>query len=655
MKRSDIMSVIKPETNINQLKKSYFKNMNIYNNLKGKEKYDGMNDKFSEIRLRLAIVDNPEIKRNKYEKIDELDEKNIFNYNTGKLTLKWLNMPGGVIRPHKMGGGWKYIKENDYEKPEERDFSEWEIQSRREMVSLTHPFIWADDENYCGLNYVPPVGSVVVVGFRKHGFPIILGYLQTHYNICYPPLKPGEMTMKGYGNNYIHWRWSDKLDTKVWTKRDKVDLDDPDREKISDTNVTMWLRMNAHDRNIKMSVFETDPPEDSEGKEVEKGEGQHRIHGTHKTEMIMTPKNLEINSLEIEDKFSNDHQNKRNTRIFQDEQKVIIETNNPGKYQWSRREQQASFIDEKIVKIHDIADEEEDDREYTKHTERNDNKMNSGSEVKKQANLRSPKVELDENGNIKNIKTDDNDLTKINEFHKDFENYELTITELLDAENDYKKITNHKQNQDRIERKVEILNENEDKITEHFQDKENINKIVTDHKDDGDKITHYKQNQDRVEKKINNKIDTKVSTYLQDKDKIKTTVDHEDGKKITERTQKSNQVKQKVKTDEGNTTRTQDPIQLKEEITDGSDTTTITSTPTEFKVETTDFTVINKGNTSYETEGNTDFKVKGNTKIDSKGNHTFKAGGNTDIKTGGNSKISTGGNHTEVASKIFLN
>lgn len=240
-----------------ELQNQYSKNMNAYNRLDSKTPYDGTLDKFSDVRLRLAVVDNPEIKRNKYDKIDPLNTKGIVNHNTGNITLRWLDSPGGIIRPQETGGDWKYNEKKDKYDPDEREFDEWSITSRREQVQLGHPFIWSNDSNWCGFNYIPPVGSVVVVGFRKQGMPIILGYMPTHYKICYPVLKPGEMTMKGYGNNYTHWRWSDKLDMKVWCKEGELDLDDSKKQKKNAASCTLWIKLNANDRHIEISAIES--------------------------------------------------------------------------------------------------------------------------------------------------------------------------------------------------------------------------------------------------------------------------------------------------------------------------------------------------------------------------------------------------------------
>ena len=80
--------------------------------------------------------------------------------------------------------------------------------------------------------------------------PVILGYVSTNYNACKPFVKPGETIIKGYGNNYIHWRWSNKLDINVKSKKGEVDLDDPYKKQTYPNSVDMWMRFDCYTRNF---------------------------------------------------------------------------------------------------------------------------------------------------------------------------------------------------------------------------------------------------------------------------------------------------------------------------------------------------------------------------------------------------------------------
>lgn len=287
-----------------ELIKNYNQNMSSYGRLSERSPYDGALDRNGELRLRLAIIDNPEINRS--ENSDPVDVTNVVNLANGQVTLTWVDLPGGSIRPSEMSGEWKHLQENDKANPEERDYNEWKIESKREMVSLTQPFFWSDQKNWCGMNHIPPVGSMVVVGFRKHGLPIILGYLPTTFKNCYPVLKPGETIIKGYGNNYMHCRWSDKLDLKAWSNYDHKDIDDPKKNssnpKKNTTNCTLWLRLNANDRYIKIQASENDPG--------------NKEHGSHSTTAIIKPRDFSI--------VCSDLDNGKSTQYYQNESSIQL-------------------------------------------------------------------------------------------------------------------------------------------------------------------------------------------------------------------------------------------------------------------------------------------------------------------------------------------
>lgn len=223
-------------------------------------------DKFDEVRIRLAQIDNYLIERNG-AKIDPLKVDNVINMNTGKVVIKWVDFNGGVVRPEQFGypsegylEDWKYFPEKDDKYPEKRTLNCYNHNkaSDKEMLELVHAFIWSNGSNWCGMNYLPPIGSVVAVGFKKNNMPVILGYVSTNYNVCKPFVKPGETVIKGYGNNYIHWRWSNKLDINVKSKKGEVDLDDPYKKQTYPNSVDMWMRFDCYTRNFLIDVKQTD-------------------------------------------------------------------------------------------------------------------------------------------------------------------------------------------------------------------------------------------------------------------------------------------------------------------------------------------------------------------------------------------------------------
>lgn len=223
-------------------------------------------DRFDEVRIRLAQIDNYLIDRNG-SKIDPLKVENIINMNTGKVVIKWVDFNGGVIRPEQFGypsegylEDWEYFPDKDDKYPEKRTLNCYnhDKASDKEMLELNHAFIWSTDSNWCGMNYLPPIGSVVVVGFKKNNMPVILGYVPTNYDKCTPFIKPGETIMKGYGNNYIHWRWSDKLDINVKSKKGEIDLDDPNKKQTYPNTIDMWMRFDCYTRNLVIDINQTD-------------------------------------------------------------------------------------------------------------------------------------------------------------------------------------------------------------------------------------------------------------------------------------------------------------------------------------------------------------------------------------------------------------
>lgn len=205
---------------------------------------DGNADANFDVRLRIGMIDQPIRKSN--SSVDPLNPSKIINMATGKVCIRWLEYPGGIIRPPE----FSTASGDDYD-----DFSD------REMISLTHPIMWNDGQNWMGINYMPPVGSVVVVGFRKNNFPVILGFLQQHYAVC-EPLKLGEIMISGYGGNSTHWKQNGEIEHKAWISQGEKD----GHGVASPDTVGLKLRIKASASQDDDSSDNPDNPADRDNK-----------------------------------------------------------------------------------------------------------------------------------------------------------------------------------------------------------------------------------------------------------------------------------------------------------------------------------------------------------------------------------------------------
>lgn len=216
-----------------------------------KKPHDGLVDEFKDIRLRVGIVDNPTTARKNGQKIDPLNPIGAVNIDSGQISVRWIDEQGGIIRPPAFKGDKKYTAKEVEGHGVVADVESDE--SSQEMLTLTHPMIWANNSNWCGMHYLPPVGSIVVVGFKRHGLPVLLGFLQPHYSIC-NPIKLGEIMIKGYGNNYTHWKQSSRLEHRVWADAGDVDLDNLSSISKNGSDVDITMKMDAHAGHIRFDV-----------------------------------------------------------------------------------------------------------------------------------------------------------------------------------------------------------------------------------------------------------------------------------------------------------------------------------------------------------------------------------------------------------------
>lgn len=206
-------------------------------------------DKNTIVFIRTAKIWNPNLNNLNPASTNYLDVKSAVNENNGKVVLT-LNLSGIVSPTQQDMTDYTDISYN----PEDRTLDEVANSSNEEKVPLTYPFIWVGQDSWCGYNYLPPLNSEVIIGFGRRHNAYILGYINNDYKACTPYLKPGELCMKGVGNNYIHNRWSNKLDLKAWASAGDQDRDAASREESAQSDCTLWIRMDADNGHIEISA-----------------------------------------------------------------------------------------------------------------------------------------------------------------------------------------------------------------------------------------------------------------------------------------------------------------------------------------------------------------------------------------------------------------
>lgn len=214
------------------------------------EQHNKLEEHFA-VQLRIATIENPQRSITSPISKDPLETKHVVNLSTGKVCLRFndLNVGAGILKAE----GRKPNQNLSYSS-EDRTLNELYDSDNTQNIPLTYPFIFANAKNWCGINYIPPVGSKVVVGFGKANFPIILGYLNEAFKVMTPPLLPGEVCIKGWGNNYIHWKWSNKLDIVAGAQQGAQDLDDSSGGKSANADSRVKITLDGDNGTLSLTV-----------------------------------------------------------------------------------------------------------------------------------------------------------------------------------------------------------------------------------------------------------------------------------------------------------------------------------------------------------------------------------------------------------------
>lgn len=205
-----------------------------------------------QLQLRVATIQNPMRSINSPISQDPLETSGVINLNTGNCVLRFNDL-GGVGAGSLNASGQQANGPISYA-PCDRTLNEMSDDDNTSTVPLTYPFIFTNAKNWCGINYMPPVNSKVIIGFGKSHFPFILGYLTENYKILTPPLMPGEVCIKGWGNNYIHWQWSNKIEIVAGANQGTQDLDDSSGGKSSTADARARISVDGDNGSISLTV-----------------------------------------------------------------------------------------------------------------------------------------------------------------------------------------------------------------------------------------------------------------------------------------------------------------------------------------------------------------------------------------------------------------
>lgn len=218
------------------------------------DKSKNLMDEHYSVQLRVATIENPLKSIQSPISKDPADTTQVVNENTGKVCLRYNDLNVGAINPNGTG---KRLNSSFSYPSEDRTFNELANTDTRPIVPITYPYMFTNAVTWCGINFLPLVGSKVIIAFGKSDFPYILGYLAEKYVATNPPLMPGEICIKGYGGNYIHWRWSNKIDIIAKAKQGSQDLDDSSGGKTANSDSRVAIQLDADNGTLTLMVGET--------------------------------------------------------------------------------------------------------------------------------------------------------------------------------------------------------------------------------------------------------------------------------------------------------------------------------------------------------------------------------------------------------------
>jgi hypothetical protein len=230
-----------------------------------------------------------------------LDMKGIYRGDTHCVITSWLSgNEGGVSGPTYFGADWNLEENQSYELNDRKQ--QYSTNSALPCVNLSSPFIWTGNGRHCGIDFVPPKNSLIITGKVDTGQQVILGYTATNPEVITPVLKPGEVSISGYGNNYIYWGQSDKINIYCKAEKDEKDLDDPDymndREncKYNSSDCELQININANDRFIEILATEdnVEETEEEDTNYAKHNKYPRKPDGRCQTLIVITPQDVTV-------------------------------------------------------------------------------------------------------------------------------------------------------------------------------------------------------------------------------------------------------------------------------------------------------------------------------------------------------------------------
>ena len=208
-------------------------------------------EKYYDVQIRVGQIDYPGNEVVSPFTRDPTQVKGIVNNIEKKVSLRINDINLGMADVSGTIG--EQVPEKSYNVQDQRTYH---VKNTDDIpnVPLTFPFIFTNASTWCGFNYLPPAGCKVLVGFGKHKAPYILGYLAENVKIMSPVLSPGEIMIKGLGNNYIHWGKDGVLTLYAGAIEGELDKNDYSKQLTNKETASCSIVLNANQGEIIFST-----------------------------------------------------------------------------------------------------------------------------------------------------------------------------------------------------------------------------------------------------------------------------------------------------------------------------------------------------------------------------------------------------------------